>query len=144
MITLKELLGKYDFKSLPADHQANMMNLLQAISKVREAYGKPMNVSSCYRSEADHLRIYEDKAKKAGVAFDKSKIPMRSKHLSGLAVDISGPDVKGLQKWCKENEEKLREMGIWMERFEDTPTWAHFQIKPYGSYSIGKSIFFAA
>ena len=86
-----------------------------------------MSVTSGYRSEADHLRIYTEKAKKECKPFDKSKVPMGSQHLRGAAVDISDPN-KELQSWCKENVKLLESAELWMEDFSATPNWCHFQI----------------
>ena len=45
--------------------------------------GQPITITSGYRSLQDHLRIYKEK----GIT-DKSKIPMGSYHLKGLAADF--------------------------------------------------------
>lgn len=128
MISMDELLNhKYELSDLPQDHQDNLAILLEKINKIREAWAHPMTVTSGYRSMEDHLRIYREK----GIT-DQSKIPMKSKHLSGAAVDISDPDKK-LQQWCKDNEDKLEEIGLWMEDFSATPNWCHFQIVPPAS-----------
>jgi uncharacterized protein YcbK (DUF882 family) len=124
MITLKELLKGTDFKSIPKEHQDNLMILLERINKVRSAYGKPMSVTSPYRSMADHLRIYKEK----GIT-DQSKIPMKSKHLFGQAVDISDPNQE-LQKWVKDNVKLMEEFQLWMEDFSATKNWVHFQLVP--------------
>lgn len=121
MLSIKELLGHYELKDLPKDHQDNITHLLDLVNKVRTAYDKPMTVSSGYRSMEDHLRIYKDK----GVT-DPSKIPMQSRHLSGRAVDILDGKHE-LQTWCKDNVKKLEEIGLWMEDFSATPNWCHFQ-----------------
>lgn len=124
MISLKELLGKLEFKDLPKDHQGNIMILLERINRIRSAYNKSMIVTSPYRSMADHLRIYKEK----GIT-DPAKIPMKSRHLYGQAVDISDPN-RELQKWCKANEALLVTIGLWMEDFSATPNWCHFQTEP--------------
>jgi hypothetical protein len=129
MITLQELLRGAVMKDLSQDIQGNLMTLLERINKVRTAYNKPMTVSSPLRTMADHLRIYEEKAKKEGKPFDKSKVPMQSRHLYGKAVDIADPKQE-LQKWCKDNEKLLAEIGLWMEDFSATKTWVHFQTEP--------------
>jgi hypothetical protein len=133
MIVLSELNPK-KFPTTP-EIDANLLDLLGKISKVRQLWGKPMIVTSGLRSMEDHKRIYKLK----GIPEDK--IPMGSKHLYGQAVDISDP--KGeLAKWCHEHEKELKEIGVWIEATESTPTWVHFQTIKYGSYKDGKSIFF--
>lgn len=88
----------------------------------------------------EHIEIYRKNAEKAGIPFDKSKIPMKSKHLVGAAVDISDP--KGeLYAFCQKDKEKaLEDADLWVEK--DTKGWVHFQCVPYGSYKKGKSRFF--
>lgn len=136
MITLKELLSGNKFDELPKEHQDNINKLLEKINLVRTAYGKPMTVTSGYRSMKHHLEIYAAK----GIT-DKTKIPMKSKHLYGLAVDISTPN-QDLHQWCKNNVNELKKIGIWMESFSATPNWTHMQIVPYGSYKEGSSLWF--
>ena len=90
MITLREIVKGL----IPTDEQSsNLLLLLMKINKVREAYGRQMVVTSGLRSMEDHLRIYREK----GIT-DKSRIPMKSKHLLGQAVDIADP--KGGQRRC--------------------------------------------
>lgn len=136
MISLKELIGSQDYNSLDKSIQDNLMDLLEKVNRIREAWGKPMIVTSGLRSMEDHLRIYRQK----GIT-DLAKIPMKSKHLFGQAVDISDPK-RELQAWCKQNESLLQSIGVWMESFDTTTNWVHFQIVPYGSYKPGKSLWF--
>lgn len=124
MLVLKELLGKYKPEDIPEEHVDNLIDLLKRLNIVRERYGKTMTVSSGYRSLNDHLDIY----KKKGIT-DQSKIPMKSKHLSGLAVDIADPKNE-LQIWCMVNEKTLEEVGLWLEDFSATKGWVHFQSVP--------------
>lgn len=124
MIEMKELLKKAKLEDQTPEIQANLKILLERLNKVRVAWGKPMTSTSGLRTMADHLRIYKEK----GIT-DQTLIPMKSKHLSGEADDISDPQQE-LQAWCKENVEKLEEIGLWMEDFSATPTWVHFQIVP--------------
>lgn len=127
MISLKELLDGADFNTLEKSIQNNLMDLLERINKVRSAYNKPMTVTSPLRTMAHHLEIYAKK----GIT-DRSKIPMKSKHLYGQAVDIFDPK-RELQAWCKANEKFLADVGLWMEDFSATPNWVHFQVVPPAS-----------
>ena len=123
MITWQELLGNYKESEIDPEHLANMKELLVRINKVRDAYGKAMSPTNCYRSLQHHLRIYKD----LGIT-DKAKIPMASRHLTGQAIDISDP--KGeLMAWCKANVDKLEEFGLWCEE-PDKYKRVHFQIVP--------------
>jgi uncharacterized protein YcbK (DUF882 family) len=100
MITFKEILGNHLLSEVPHQHQLNIENLVTKMNLVRAVWAKPMLITSGYRSMQDHLRIYSQLAAQRGVAFDPKKVPMKSRHLSGDAVDISDPDGK-LFKWCK-------------------------------------------
>jgi uncharacterized protein YcbK (DUF882 family) len=123
-----EILGTTKVEDMPADHQANYKELLIKISKVREAWGKSMRVTSGYRSKADQIRIYKDLAKQRGQVFDENKIPWGSAHLKCAAVDISDPD-GSLYDWTRANEDKMAEIGVWME-VKDDQARVHFQIYP--------------
>lgn len=132
MISMSELLQGKNLADLPEGHQENLADLLIRVNKVRTAYNKSMTVTSGYRSLADHLRIYKEK----GIT-DQSKIPMKSKHLSGDAVDIADSD-GALKAWIKLNIKVLEDAGLWCEDFSTTTTWVHFQRLPPAS---GKRFF---
>lgn len=134
MITIKEILKDIDPKSLPKDQQDNLVKLLEAVNIIRAAWGKAMVITSGYRSMADHLRIYKAK----GIT-DKSKIPMKSKHLVCAAVDVSDPDL-ALTKWLKEHPELLEKAGLFCEA--GNANWVHFQCLPFGSYKSGGTRWF--
>jgi len=124
MITFKELMG--DMKA-PTDHLINVHSTLIKLNKLRDAYGKPLRVTSGYRSMAKHLAIYAAK----GIT-DQSKIPMQSNHLKGLAADVVPieDDIKHLQDWILDNVKLMEEIGLWFEDFSATPTWCHIQVVP--------------
>lgn len=129
MISMAELLKGKNFEDQTPEVQENLNILLERVNKIRSSYGKPMSPTSGLRTMSDHLRIYQEKAAKAGVPFDESKVPMKSRHLYGEAVDISDPN-KELQQWCIENEALLEEFELWCEDFAHTLNWVHFQTKP--------------
>lgn len=129
---MKELLCGADFDKLQKDIQSNLNILLDRINKLRKLWGKPMTVTSGFRSMSDHICIYQQKAKQEGKKFDMSKIPMKSKHLSGQAVDIYDPDFS-LTKWCKQNNSKvLFDIGLWCEDDTTVPR-LHFQTEKVSS-----------
>ena len=109
--------------NLPNDVQNNLNDLLVKINKVRSAYGKPMIVTSGLRTTKHHLEIYARKG------IYPPKVPMKSNHLSGRAVDFSDSDGK-LKAWVKDNIKLMEEIGLWLEDFSATKTWCHFQINP--------------
>jgi uncharacterized protein YcbK (DUF882 family) len=122
-ISWDELLCGYEEDDITADHLANLKTLHEKINTLREKFGKPLSVSNAYRSKAHHLAIY----KKKGIT-DEKKIPMKSHHLYGEAVDLAGPNVKAFKKWLLENEELLEEQGLYFEDFKYTKNWVHIQI----------------
>lgn len=124
MISFNELIKGTSIADIPIEHQHNLEELLKKVNIIRAAYGKPMTVTSGYRSMQDHLRIYSQK----GIT-DKSKIPMASNHLYGKAVDIGDADGK-LKEWVKANVAILEQAGLYCEDFAYTKTWVHFQIVP--------------
>lgn len=124
MITKRELF-KRPIK-IPPEHDANIDKLLIEVNKLRLAYGKPLQVSSGYRSMQEHLAIYAAK----GIT-DQKKIPMQSNHLKGLAVDLVTIDepIKNLHDFVKklvEDESEVVE-NLWFEDFAYTPQWCHIQ-----------------
>jgi hypothetical protein len=131
MITMEEL-NPHNFATTP-EILSNLNKLLEAINKIRSAYGKPMLVTSGLRSIEDHKRIYREKG------VEESAIPMKSKHLYGLAVDIVDNDGK-LYEWCRLNEYLIEQAGIWLEI--RMGNWQHFQIESFKSYKKGSSIWF--
>jgi len=139
MISFKELLSGHLISEVPILHQLNLEELLVCVNKLRTGWGKPLFVTSSYRSMQDHLRIYSQIASRKGIDFDASKVPMRSNHLFGNAVDFADPD-GSLYAWAYANQDKLAEWGIWCE--VGTKGWLHCQRVPYGSYQTGKSRFF--
>lgn len=124
MISIDELLsGQAKLGELSNEVQNNLQELLVKVNKVRTAYGKPMIVTSGLRTKQHHLEIYARKG------IYPPKVPMKSNHLSGRAVDFA--DANGeLKKWVKANIKLMEEIGLWMEDFSATKTWCHFQINP--------------
>lgn len=137
MLVLKELTGKTPLNQIPESHQNNLNTLLQKMNIIRKEWAKPMLVTSGYRSEEDHIRIYKELAEKRKETFNKDKIPWGSQHLKGAAVDISDPDGK-LFDWCKANIKLLEDTGLWLEEKDDQKR-VHFQIFPPKS---GKRFFY--
>jgi uncharacterized protein YcbK (DUF882 family) len=126
MLQMNELLHGADLAAQSKEIQDNLAVLLDRVNKIRAEWGKPMTVTSGLRTMADHIRIYEEKAAAAGVPFDKSKVPMASKHLIGAAVDIYDPDLS-LTVYLKDNNsQRLIDAELWCE--QGNANWVHFQI----------------
>lgn len=121
MITLKELLTS---PCNNKEHLENLEDLLVKINRLRVTYGKPLKVTSGYRSIEDHLRIYKEK----GIT-DKTKIPMQSNHLKGLAVDLVPltEPIEKLHAWILHN---YADKDLWFEDFSISKNWLHAQIIP--------------
>lgn len=124
-ISKDELLKGRD-KQFPSEYtqevSGNLDKLLIPLNKIRDAYGKPMSVSSGWRPAAVN-----------GSAGGASK----SKHLVGLACDIVDSD-GAVMKWVLQNLQMMKDLGIYMEDFRWTPNWVHFQLGGPGS---GKRIY---
>lgn len=106
-----------------AEHRSNYEILKKRVAIVLKAFGDEHRlVTSGYRSLEDQIRIYKEK----GIT-DKAKIPMKSKHLYGQAIDIADADDK-LKAFIKNNVHLLEENKLWCEDFEYTNTWVHFQM----------------
>ncbi len=102
--------------------EVNLGKLLDALNKFRLIYGKPMVVSSGYRSP-EHNR-------KVGGAPNSS-------HLTCEACDFRDAS-RELSNWCLANLDVLEECGLYMENPAVTTTWVHLQTRRPGS---GKRVF---
>jgi hypothetical protein len=127
MISIKEMLGYTAISDVPMTHIHNMEMLLKKVNVLREAWGKPLTVTSGYRTLAEHLRIYSQK----GISQDK--IPMGSQHLIGAAIDLYDPYL-AFTKWLKENDSaRLQALDLYCE--EGNLNWTHIQLYPPKSHS---------
>lgn len=93
----------------------NIDKLLIPLNKFRNAYGKPLQVSSGWRPPSIN-------AATAGAA-------KRSNHMLGLACDFKDTD-GAIDKWCMANLKLLEEFGLWLEHPDATAGWAHLQCIP--------------
>lgn len=139
MITINEMLKGKIFEDLTIEQQNNLNKLLVIVNKIRILWEKPMIVTNCIRTIDEHIQIYKDKAAKAGKPFDISKVPMKSKHLCGAAVDIADTGLI-LTKWLEDNPQVMEECGIFCEL--TNTNWVHIQFLPFGSYKDGGSRWF--
>ena len=91
----------------------NVVELLSKVNIIRHAYGKPLIVTSGYRSPE----------------FNKSigGAP-RSSHLTGAAIDIAAPHGGEFKQWVLKNIDLFAKLGLYMEDFNYTKSWCHIQI----------------
>lgn len=120
MITLKEL-NKRGYRT-DGIIDSNLLVLCERLNKVRAAWGQPMTVTSGLR----------DAAQQANLIKSGQSTATRSKHLVGMAADISDPD-GALAAWLFKNVKVLEEAGLWCEDPASTHGWVHFQISPPNS-----------
>ena len=64
---------------------------------------------------------------------DTANAAEHSRHITAQAGDIRDTDNRDLARWCAANQDNLKTVGLWCERFEWTPTWVHFQELPPAS-----------
>lgn len=127
MIKMSELLGANLISEVPLTAQRNLEELCKRINIIRAAWGKPMTVTSGFRSIQHHVDVYRTIALRKRQPFSNLQVPMGSRHLSGEAVDIADPDGK-LYEYVSNDIELLEEAGLWCEH--GTKGWVHFQSKP--------------
>lgn len=99
---------------LTPDLEQNLAALLVALNQFRDAYGKPMFVTSGYRPGPFN--------QKAGGAPN-------SPHLTCQACDFEDRS-RDLTKFCLANLDLLEKCGLWMESPVATATWVHLQTRP--------------
>lgn len=115
MITMDDyLMGRAKLMELPSELIGNANTIVTRVNTLLKAYGKPVVVSSGFRTV--------DINKAAGGAPS-------SKHLICQAVDLKDTD-GSLKAWCLSNLKELEKAGLWMEHQDATPTWCHLQSVP--------------
>ena len=114
MITMKEILRNgEELYTLPVSTHKNLIKLHTIMNVVRRAYGKPMVVTSGYRSPSYNKSIGGSP---------------KSAHCNGLALDVR--DDGKIKDWIKDNIELMELLGLYFEDFNFTKTWVHFTIRP--------------
>ena len=99
-VTYNELLHGHMINDVPLTAQQHLEVLLKAVNALRDAWGKPLIVTSGYRTAADQARINPKVA--------------RSRHMTGDAVDFK--DSEGtLYAWAFANQHSLDQCGLWGE-----------------------------
>lgn len=110
MITRDEVLKG---QLCPIELEANLERLLAQLNEFRVTYGRPLYVTSGYRT-LEHNSSIGGRTKSA--------------HLTCEACDFSDPH-KELAKWILENLSILESCDLYMEDPEHTPTWVHLQTR---------------
>lgn len=119
----KLLMGREVEYPLGLVLETNLLNLVIQVNKLRELWGKPMIVTSCYRP---------------GKYNTQAKGSATSAHLTCEAMDIADADGK-LKQWIAKYPDVLRKCGLYMEDPKRTPTWIHVQTrKPISGSRIFK------
>lgn len=109
-ISKKEvLMGRIKEEELSDELKANLDKLVTALNVIRKEYGKPMTVSSGYRSPEKNAAIGGSK---------------KSYHMQCLACDFKDSD-GALDAWLLEHQDLLEANGLWQEDPGSTPGWSH-------------------
>lgn len=113
-------------------HYQNIIWFLEEIMQpIRDAYGKPITVTSMYRSRALNDAIGGSKT---------------SAHMKGLAMDVQTKDITGLLKFLEKNIKKF-DIDQLISEFPDksgTPRWIHIGAtlpgKPRNQKLVARSV----
>ena len=88
-------------------------------------------------AEADTGFVFEEVAsgwRPHAVNDSTANAATGSKHLTAQACDVRDPQGH-LDEWCVRNQDKLAEIGLWLELPKATPNWAHLQTAPPKSHA---------
>lgn len=107
------------------DIEAAAIDLLDRVDAMLADFGEERKISSGWRPPEVNART--------------PNAALKSKHMTGHAVDLSDPE-GDLDEWCAENDgERLTVYGLWMEHPAATKGWCHLQSLPPKS---GKRVFY--
>jgi hypothetical protein len=98
---------------LNEEQENNLDQLLQVMDKFREAYGKPLSISSGYRPSGVNASVGGAK---------------KSAHMSCQAVDFFDPDGE-VAKFCMNNIDLLIKLDLYLESPAHTKGWVHLQTR---------------
>lgn len=105
--------GRDEVEPLNEEQEKNLHQLLTVMDQFREAYGKPLQISSGYRPASVNASVGGAK---------------KSNHIMCLAVDFTDPDGE-IDKFCLNNLDLLIRLGLYLESPVHTPNWCHLQLK---------------
>lgn len=110
----KEILKDREIEyPLTPEMEQNLLKLIECLNVIREAWGKPIKVTSGYRPGRYNTQ--------AGGAKN-------SAHVTCQAADLADADGL-LKKFLSNNVELLEKAGLWMEHPSRTPQWVHLQLR---------------
>jgi len=133
MITIEEYFGQFaTHPDATAERKGNAAALLEQVNALRE------------EAEADGV-VFKTNPHTGNFisgnghgGFRPENCPVgadHSTHKDGNAVDNYDPE-RTFAKWCRTHERSLAARGLYMEREEWTPVWAHLQRVPPRSGKI--------
>lgn len=125
MTTIQEL-NPHGYKT-NTNIDCNLDILFDRLMEVQNAIGYGLKINSGLRDQAQQNELIKQGKSNA----------IHSKHLAGAAADINDPD-GSIAEWVKNNLKLMEVIGLWMEDFEHTKGWVHFQMMPPHS---GKRVF---
>jgi hypothetical protein len=107
-----------------ASHTVSRANLLLTVYKDDTGDSEPKLVSSGWRPPQVNANV--------------PNAAVRSKHMTGEAIDISDPE-GDLDQWCMDNLQELEDIGLYLEHPSATKNWCHLQTVAPRS---GKRVFY--
>lgn len=114
LISYEEVVGKYPEGDITPLMRTNLSKLLDALNKFRQAYGKPMIVTSGLRTQQQNDQL--------------SNSGKKSAHLSAEACDFADID-RSITNYVLANPNILVECDLYMEDPGACPTWIHLGIR---------------
>lgn len=120
------LMGRLSWEDLPIEHRHNVTVLLDRLNRIAVRIPFKIRINDGYRRPQDQPR----------------NAAVRSRHLSGEAVDIDDDDTAYVWKWIINNLDEVARIGFWLEdprwTHGSVGTWVHLQTVPPAS---GRRIF---
>lgn len=109
---------------LSAEIVSNAAILIERVHRLLAEFGEERDITSGWRPAAVN-------ANTPGAA-------LKSKHMTGQAVDLADPD-GDLDEWCLDHPELLEKHNLWLESPAATKGWCHLQSVPPKS---GRRVFY--
>ena len=113
MITVDDyLMNRKD--GLTFELLENAMTTVEKVNALLQLFGKDRKVTSGYRPSSINKAVGGAKL---------------SNHMTCKACDLEDTDGL-LDDWCMKNQDKLKEIGLWLEHPSATKGWCHVQTVP--------------